>query len=74
MHETPLLFPFNNSIVHLLLELLFVWDLPSLGGRDRPSKQAGTGRNIFSTLLGDGEEVVLTRKNALFGLRVTEVF
>jgi hypothetical protein len=36
--------------------------------------EAGTGRKIFSALLRDGEEVVLTWKNSLFGLRVTEVF
>ncbi|HVO84976.1 MAG TPA: hypothetical protein VMU60_11180 [Syntrophobacteria bacterium] len=36
--------------------------------------EAGTGRKIFSALLGDGEEVVLTWKNSLFGLRVTEIF
>jgi len=36
--------------------------------------EAGTGRKIFSALLCDGGEVVLTWKNSLFGLRVTEVF
>lgn len=35
---------------------------------------AGTGRRIASQLLPDGEKVVLTWKNSLFGLLVTEVF
>ena len=34
----------------------------------------GTGRRIASQLLPDGEKVVLTWKNSLFGLLVTEVF
>ena len=34
----------------------------------------GTGRRITGRLLGDGEHVVLTWKNSLFGLLVTEVF
>jgi hypothetical protein len=33
-----------------------------------------TGRRIFAGALADGEEIVLTWKNSLFGLRVTEVF
>ncbi len=33
-----------------------------------------SGRTIISRLLRDGEEVVLTWKNSLFGLTVTEVF
>jgi hypothetical protein len=35
---------------------------------------AGTGRRILSELLPDGQRVVLTWKNSLFGLLVTEVF
>lgn len=35
---------------------------------------AGTGRMIFSGALAYGEEIVLTWKNSLFGLMVTEVF
>ena len=34
----------------------------------------GTGRRIAFQLLPDGEKVVLTWKNSLFGLLVTEVF
>jgi hypothetical protein len=37
-------------------------------------KEAGTGRKILSEVLRDGEEVVMTWKNSLFGLNVTEVF
>jgi hypothetical protein len=36
--------------------------------------EVGTGKKICSALLDDGEEVVLTWRNSLFGLRVTEVF
>ena len=35
---------------------------------------AGTGRKILSVVLRDEEEVVMTWKNSLFGLQVTEVF
>jgi hypothetical protein len=35
---------------------------------------AGTGRRIASKILHDGEKVVLTWKNSLFGLLVTEMF
>lgn len=34
----------------------------------------GTGRRITSQLLSDGDTVVLTWKNSLFGVLVTEVF
>jgi len=37
-------------------------------------REAGTGRTILSEVLGDGEEIVLTWKNSLFGLKVTEIF
>ena len=37
-------------------------------------REAGTGRKIFSCVLRDGEEVVMTWKNSLFALKVTEVF
>jgi len=36
--------------------------------------EAGTGRKIFSAVLKDGTQVVLTWKNSLYGLNVTEVF
>ncbi len=37
-------------------------------------REAGTGRKVLSCVLRDGEEVVMTWKNSLFGLKVTEVF
>jgi len=37
-------------------------------------KETGTGRKILSEVLEDGEQVVMTWKNSLFGLKVTEVF
>lgn len=37
-------------------------------------RDAGTGRKILSVVMRDGQEVVLTWKNSLFGLQVTEVF
>ena len=36
--------------------------------------QPETGRKIFSAVLQDGEEVVYSWRNSLFGLDVTEVF
>ncbi len=36
--------------------------------------EADTGREIFSTVLQDGEPVILMWKNSLFGLQVTERF
>jgi hypothetical protein len=36
-------------------------------------RDAGTGRRIVSKFLHDGEKVVLTWKNSLFGLLVTEM-
>lgn len=37
-------------------------------------QDGGTGRQILSNTVRDGEQVVLTWKNSLFGLQVTEVF
>jgi len=37
-------------------------------------QDGGTGRKILSSVVRDGEEVVMTWKNSLFGLQVTEVF
>jgi hypothetical protein len=37
-------------------------------------EDGGTGRKILSSVARDGEEVVMTWKNSLFGLQVTEVF
>ena len=36
--------------------------------------EVGTGRKIFSAVLKDGEQVILTWKNSIYGHDVTEVF
>jgi hypothetical protein len=43
MRETPLLFPFKNSIVHLLLTVPFVWYIPSLEGERTPIQAGRSG-------------------------------
>lgn len=51
--------------------------LPPHGGRGLTwleLKDANTGRVIFAASLSLGEEIVLTWKNSLFGLMVSEVF
>jgi hypothetical protein len=59
----------------LLLVLgLAAWILASAGSTRLELSDAGTGREIASQLLRDGQRVVLTWKNSLFGLPVTEVF
>jgi hypothetical protein len=45
-----------------------------VGAHARGTRGGGAGRKIVSAILRDGEEVVLTWRNSLFGLRVTEVF
>lgn len=37
-------------------------------------RDGGTGRKILSGVLRDGDQVVMTWKNSLFGLNVTELF
>lgn len=57
------------------LACLYILSESSWSGLTRLQlKEVGTGRRIFSALLKDGEQVVLTWKNSLFGLQVTEVF
>jgi len=61
----------------LLIFLLGLWFLfgTGLSGYTRLElTETGTGRKIFSAILRDGEPTVLTWKNSLFGLRVTETF
>jgi hypothetical protein len=59
------------------LFLLVLW-IPSgvYGAEDTRVEltEADSGRIIFSAVLNEGEQVVLTWKNSLFGLQVTEVF
>jgi hypothetical protein len=53
---------------------LSVW-IPAPAGRTwLELTDAGTGRRIASRLLPEGEQILLTWKNSLFGLTVTEVF
>ena len=58
----------------LLVPALSVWLLASAGQTRLELTDAGNGRRIASYLLADGEKVVLTWTNSLFGLPVTEVF
>ncbi|HSB78799.1 MAG TPA: hypothetical protein VLM91_08430 [Candidatus Methylomirabilis sp.] len=53
---------------------LSTWILAPAGSTWLELTDTGTGRRIASQLLPDGEKVVLTWKNSLFGLLVTEVF
>ncbi|OGB95646.1 MAG: hypothetical protein A2Z31_06145 [candidate division NC10 bacterium RBG_16_65_8] len=53
---------------------LSVWLLAPAGQTWFELTDAGTGRRIASYLLADGDQVVLTWTNSLFGLPVTEVF
>jgi hypothetical protein len=53
---------------------LFVWMLAPTRSTRLELTDAETGRRIASRLLADRERVVLTWKNSLFGLQVTEVF
>lgn len=65
-------------IHHLLLFCLFALSLSSgaaqAGGTRLELAEVETGREIFATILQDGEQVVLSWKNSLFGLAVTEIF
>lgn len=53
---------------------LAAWTVAPAGSTWLELTDAGTGRRILSQLLPDGEQVVLTWTNSLFGLPVTEVF
>jgi hypothetical protein len=60
-----------------LIFLLALWlpcGAPFPGSTRLELTEVGTGRKIFSADLQDGEQVVLTWNNSLFGLVVTEVF
>lgn len=63
------------SLVILLAVLgLTAWISAPQGHTWLELRDAGTGRRIVSLDLREGEEVVLTWMNSLFGLMVTEVF
>ena len=53
---------------------LAAWTLAPAGSTWLELTDAETGRRILSQLLPDGEPLVLTWTNSLFGLPVTEVF
>lgn len=61
------------SLIFLLVLALLSQVAPS-GYTRIHIKEAGTGRKILYQVLRDGEEAVMTWKNSLFGLNVTEVF
>ncbi len=72
---------FSLRLFSLLLFLLpALWLVswaapPSMRGRTLVELTEGeTGRRLAAQILEDGEEVVYTWTNSLFGLRVTEVF
>jgi hypothetical protein len=60
------------------LVLIVLLGFLSLTPADRYTRvaltEAETGRKVFSAVLRDGEQAVLTWRNSLFGLDVTEVF
>jgi hypothetical protein len=59
------------------LFLLALWIPPAVygaGDTRMELTEPDSGRMIFSAVLKEGEQVVLTWKNSLFGLQVTEVF
>jgi hypothetical protein len=66
---------FIPAAVILMLALWTVWSMALMGGHTwLELTDARTGRGIFAQALQEGEEIVLTWKNSLFGLMVTEVF
>lgn len=58
----------------LLIGLGVLAQAPAGGYTRVELAQAGTGKTIMSIALCDGEQAVLTWRNSLFGLEVTEVF
>jgi hypothetical protein len=61
----------------LMLLLLYFWISPGpclAGGARVELRDPDGGREIFSAALREGEPVILTWQNSLFGLQVTEVF
>lgn len=69
--------PASCPSLALLLLLFFFWTSPGAclaGGSRVELRDPDSGREIFSELLQEGEQVILTWQNSLFGLRVTEIF
>jgi hypothetical protein len=65
----------GSALLYLFLLVLWI-PLGACRAGDTRVKlmDADTGREIFSAVLQEGEQVILTWKNSLFGLQVTEVF
>ncbi|MBI5580777.1 MAG: hypothetical protein HY895_16615 [Deltaproteobacteria bacterium] len=61
-------------ILLLLIGLGVLAQAPAAGYTRVELTQAGTEKTIMSIVLRDGEQAVLTWRNSLFGLEVTEVF
>jgi hypothetical protein len=64
----------SGLILLLLIGLGVLSQVPAAGYTRVALTQAGTGKTILSIVLRDGELAVLTWRNSLFGLNVTEVF
>jgi len=64
----------SGLILLLLIELGVLSQAPAAGYTRVELTQADTGKTILSIVLRDGEQAVLTWRNSLFGLDVTEVF
>jgi hypothetical protein len=61
-------------ILLLLIGLGVLLQAPAAGYTRVELTQADTGKTILSIVLRDGEQAVLTWRNSLFDLEVTEVF
>jgi hypothetical protein len=66
--------PFYPFLMILFLSFGFSSGVAQSGSTQLELTEAETGREIFSAVLEDGEQIVLTWKNSLFDLLVTEVF
>jgi hypothetical protein len=67
----------RRALAALLIAVLLLWAtsrIPIPGATRLALVDAGSGRAIFSCLLADGDEAVLTWTNSLFKLAVTETF
>jgi hypothetical protein len=67
---TPILYFLLIFLLGFHLSIPFV----QAGGTRLELAEVETGREIFSAVLKDGDQVVLTWKNSLFSLAVTEIF
>jgi len=64
----------SGLILLLLIGLGVLSQAPAAGYTRVELTQADTGKTILSIVLRDSEQAVLTWRNSLFGLDVTEVF